>query len=334
MLSQRMIDRLVDMQINSIYIEDKRTEDIVVEDVISPETRREAMSVIYSTFETFREDPSRRKQMFANPQMGRQVRQVMHSLMDEIKDHRSAMNLLGTVCGVDHYVFAHSFNVTLYTLAIAVKMGFGERELIEIGIGAMLHDVGKMAIPYDILTKPGRLTDSEYEIMQTHTSVGFELLRKQDDIPLLAAHCAYQHHERLDGSGYPRHLKEPAIHQYAKLVGVCDVFDALTSNRVYRRAMLPHEAIELLFTGAGVQFDKEVVEQFRNTIALYPLGLSIQLNTGEKGVVVDNNVGVPSRPIVRILTDSDGQTVETPYELDLASKCNLNLIITDCEALG
>lgn len=330
-LNQRMIDRLQALNITAIYVYDEMTKDVEITDVVSERTRREALSVIHTTFQMFLDEPNRWQKHFNNKQLGKQFRQVMSSIIDELKLNRSAMNLLGSVVGTDHYVFAHSFNVTLYTTALAIKLGLNEKELVEIGIGAMLHDVGKMAIPQDVLHKPDRLTDDEFEQIKKHTEVGFEILRRQDEIPLLAAHCAFQHHERLDGSGYPRKLKEPDIHKYAKILAICDVFDALTTNRVYRRAMLPHQAMEILYAGVESLFVKDYVEAFRDTIALYPIGLSVSLNTGEEGIVIDYNRGVPSRPIIRILKDEQGNHLDSPFEIDLSKR--LNLVITSCDLL-
>lgn len=330
-LTQRMLDRLVDLNITSVYIHDERTSDLVFEEPVSEQTRREAMAVINDAFRTIQDDPHKWRQTFTNQQFGRKFRQVMSSVVDELKQNRSAMNLLGNACAADHYIFAHSFNVALYTIALAMKRGFNEKELIEIGLGAMLHDVGKMFIPLELLNKPGKLSDEEYEIVKKHTEYGFELLRRQDDIPLLSAHCAFQHHERYDGSGYPRQLKKDEIHPYAQILAVCDVFDALTTNRSYRKQMLPHEAMEILFVGSDKLFATEAVEDLRDTIALYPLGLTVTLNTGESGVVIDYNKGMPSRPIIRVLTDENGQRVESPYEIDLSKR--LHLMIASCDSL-
>src|SRR5690606_17963818 len=138
-----------------------------------------------------------------------------------------------------------------YSLAIGLKLGYSEAQLEGLGIGAILHDIGKVAIPLEILNKKGKLSEEEYTLVKEHTTNGFEILRKIEELPLLAAHCAYQHHERLDGSGYPRGLKGDDIHPYAKLLAVTDVFDALTTERSYRKAMLPHIALEVIFSGTG-----------------------------------------------------------------------------------
>ena len=327
-LTQRMLMRLKSKNIASLYIQDDRTNDIIVETVITDQTRREAMSIIHDTFRAVHEVPQRWQQLFSDKSFGRNIRQVMTTVVDELSGSRAAMNLLADACAFDNYIFAHSFNVALYSTALAIKTGYTEKEVLEISIGGMLHDVGKMQIPDTILQKPGRLSAEEFEIMKKHTEYGFEMLRRQDEIPLLAAHCAFQHHERWDGSGYPRNLKQEEIHPYGRLMAVTDVFDALTSHRVYRRGMLPHEAMEVLYSGSDTLFDQKYVEALRDTIALYPLGLSVTLSSGVSGVVVDSNKGMPSRPIIRVLVDAEGQELTQPYECNLSE--NLALMIIAC----
>jgi len=331
-LTQRMIDRLIHMNVTSMYIQDPLTADIEVEEVVSEQTRREAMGLINETFRKLQEDPKKFRNSFSNIQFGKQFRAVMSTVIDELKRNRSAMNLLGSATAADTYIFAHSFNVALYTTALALKAGYNEKELMDIGVGAMLHDIGKMALPMEVLNKPGRLTDEEYAIIQQHTVYGFDLIRQQDGISLLSAHCAFQHHERLDGTGYPRKLSGEQIHPYARLLSVCDVYDALTSHRVYRSPMLPHEAMEILYAGVNKVFFQNAVELMRDTIALYPIGLTVTLNTGETGVVVDYNQGYPSRPIVRIIRNEAGEAVTSPYEIDLSKQ--MTLMITACDAIS
>ena len=138
----------------------------------------------------------------------------------------------------------------------------------------------------------------------------FNYLKNIHTVSLHVAHCAYQHHERLDGSGYPRGLKDNEIHELGKIIAVADVFDAVTSNRVYRSAMLPHEGLEILYAGAGTKFEIPIVEAFRRAVAIYPNGLSVVLNDGRKGVVSGQNIGIGDRPIIRILEEIDQPLVK------------------------
>jgi len=235
------------------------------------------------------------------------------------------------VFAVDEPLFCHSLNVAIYTLALAIAMKLNKHQCFEIGMGALLHDIGKMKIPRKILDKPGKLTHEEFEEIKRHTEYGFDILRRAEDIPLLSAHCAFQHHERLNGTGYPRQLSGGEIHLYGKIMAVADVFDAMTTNRVYRQGHLPNDALEHLFAGANILYDQKVVDLFRDTISLYPVGATVRLSTGESGVVVKNNRMYPQRPVIRIFSDQADQPLRSPYELDLSKHMSVTIIAMEID---
>ncbi|MNE45403.1 Cyclic di-GMP phosphodiesterase response regulator RpfG [compost metagenome] len=147
-----------------------------------------------------------------------------------------------------------------------------------------------------------------------------------------AAHCAYQHHERLNGSGYPRNLVGNQIHEFARWIAITDTYDALTTHRVYRSAMLPHQAMEIIYGGCGDLYEKEMLEMFRDHVAIYPLGMGVTLSTGEKGVVAKIHSDIPQRPVVRVLTDPMGADLKSPHDVDL--KQVLSVVITKVEAIS
>ncbi|WP_248930473.1 HD-GYP domain-containing protein [Paenibacillus hamazuiensis] len=325
-LTESLIQRLAEHGIDFIYIDDPRTDDIMVQELLSDETRIRATAEIRNAFRKMMDDSVRRKWV-SNYHLGKNFRDVLSMIIDDLSSHKDAMIMLGNIQVMDDYLYQHSLNVCIYTTMLAMSHGYSREELMTIGLGSLLHDIGKTQIPTDVLKKQGKLTREEYEIIKRHAEYGFRFLKDEPNIPLLAAHCALQHHERLDGSGYPRGLKGSDIHEYARWIGIADSYDAMTTHRVYRSAMLPHQALEVLFTGTGTLYEKQKVEIFRDKIAIYPIGVSVRINTGESGVVVDLNASMPMRPIVRILQDADGQDVAEPYEIDLSKK--LHLIITD-----
>ncbi|MGO4888911.1 HD-GYP domain-containing protein [Anaerobacillus sp. MEB173] len=326
-LSERMINRLQEIGITFVYIKDSRADGIEVKESITQETRKKAIDTIKTEFSTMTDQGILSKSF--NPDLiQKKFSVVIKNILNDIKGNREALSLLSNVYSYDSYIFTHSLNVTIYTLALAVKAGFNEKQLMEIGMGAMLHDIGKMTIPTEILGKPGKLTNEEYGIIKEHTTAGFNILRKSTSISLLTAHCAFQHHERLDGSGYPRGLARDEIHYYAKVIGIADVFDAMTSERVYRQAMLPNEGMEILFAGVETQYDKKLVEIFKETIAVYPCGLTVVLSDGRKGIVSKQNKQLTTRPVVRII-EEHGVELTNTYEVDLLEE--LNVTITECE---
>lgn len=329
-LTQRMIESLKQRNIHMVYIRDSSTSDLVIKDDIPLELRIEAENVIKETFLEMKESHQKWRKAVDNLNVSK-LQKVFRSLIQEIKKDNKVLNLLTNIYIHNDYIFSHSVNVTIYSLAIAAKLGYDDKKLEEIAIGGMLHDIGKIMIPPEILNKPGKLIPEEYDIMKKHTEFGFDILRKQSSISLLSAHCAYQHHEKLDGTGYPRNLKGNQIHPYAKIVAVADVFDALTSNRAYRKAMLPHEALEVLFAETNTHFDHDVIQAFQKSVATYPEGVTVKLSTGETGVVVKYNFHVPGRPVVRVIKDPKGNDLAQPYDLDL-SNC-LTVMITECDAI-
>ncbi|WP_071460581.1 HD-GYP domain-containing protein [Bacillus massilinigeriensis] len=326
-LTAGIIARLIGFGIDYIYIEDPDTADIISANPVSEELRVAAYNTIQTTFQqlegNFNVSPA-----IVLENSAKEFKLLIRSLIKELTGSKELLNLLSDIIIHDNYIFTHSLNVTLYTLAIGLEMKLSERDLEVLGVGAMLHDVGKMNIPHEVLMKPGRLTEDEFKVIQEHAEKGFEILRNVEGLPLLAAHCAFQHHERLDGTGYPRGLKGQEIHLFGRILGVADVFDAVTSNRVYRAAMLPHEGLEVLYAGYGTKYDSHVIDAFKRAVVIYPAGLSVELNNGCSGVVSSQHKGSNGRPVVRILQEN-GRRVQ-PYELDLRQ--HASILITGCDA--
>jgi HD-GYP domain-containing protein (c-di-GMP phosphodiesterase class II) len=315
-LTSPLISRLAKLGIHLLYIEDSRTDDIVIPDLLSDETRIRAMAEVRGQFRRLMDTESKKK--MGHKFMDKAFRDVLKLIIDDLSAHSDSMIMLTNMSATDLYLYQHSLNVCLYSVMLGMSCGYSHDELTQIGMGALLHDVGKTKVPVDILKKPGRLTDAEYTEIKKHAEAGFRILKDEPNIPLLVAHCALQHHERLDGSGYPRGIKGPDIHEYAKWIGIIDCYDAMTSHRVYKDALLPHQAMEVLYTGSGTQFDFDKISIFRDKIAIYPIGSEVTLNTGESGVVVDLNSTYPQRPIIRILQGPEGDSLRAPYEMDLS----------------
>ncbi|WP_428911143.1 HD-GYP domain-containing protein [Niallia sp. Krafla_26] len=325
-LEERILKRLNELNITYIYIDDKQTEGIEFKDPISPQLRQEAVTTIKTTLKSVIDEPISSKS-FVLEKSVKQYQNIIRNIISELDSNSELMSILSDVCIHDNYIFTHSLNVTLYSLAVGMELNLKPAQLETVGLGSILHDIGKVTVPKEILLKPGRLTDQEFDVIKTHTTEGFDILRNSYSVPLLVAHCAFQHHERLDGSGYPRGIKGQEIHDFAKLIAVSDVFDAVTSNRVYRSAMLPHEGLELLYAGVERQYELNVVKAFHKAVAIYPVGITVELNDGRKGVVVKQNAALSDRPIVRIL-EENGEQVE-PYELNLEEK--LSFVIIGCD---
>lgn len=324
-LTQLLIQRLAKRGIDFVYIDDPRTQDVTIPDMISDGTRLKAISEIRTSFRKLM-DHSLKRQANIYAQLGQNFRKLIDLIIDDLSAHKDAMIMLTNISVMDDYLFQHSLNVCIYTTMLGMAHGYSREELATISLGAMLHDIGKTQIPIELLRKKGALTQEEFTLMKKHTEYGFQLLKDEANIPLIVAHCAFQHHERMDGSGYPRGLNGKDIHDYARWIGLVDSYDAMTTHRVYRKAMLPHQAMEVLYTGTETLYEKEKIELFRDKVAIYPLGVSVTLNTGEAGTVVGLNHLFPQRPIVRLLYNEQGEELKAPVEVDLSQKLSLMIV--------
>jgi putative nucleotidyltransferase with HDIG domain len=212
---------------------------------------------------------------------------------------------------IDSYTFSHSVNVAIYATALAHFLGSTAGELREICLAGLLHDIGKLDIPRKLVEKPGPLTRSEYKIMQQHARFGYLRLK---DIPYISKNvlaAVSQHHEKIDGTGYYQNLKGNEIHPWAIILAVADVYDALTTDRVYRMALLPHEGAEILMASCSLNhLEFNAVKVFTEKVPFYPPGARVVLNTGEMGHVVAYHINTPLRPIVNINRGGKSNTVD------------------------
>ncbi|MDY0408799.1 HD-GYP domain-containing protein [Paracerasibacillus soli] len=320
-LTQNMLNRLLHIGITYIYIEDEFTKDIETESVISDEVRQKALQTIENTFTSIKKS-NVLKQTYISQEEEQALMGVIQDVTGEMRKNKQSISLLTDILMTDDYTYQHSLNVAFYALAIGMEMKLSSQELMDLGVGALLHDIGKVLIDQQVLQKPGKLTDAEYEMVKKHTTYGYEFIRDKSNLSSVIAECAHQHHERLDGYGYPRGLKEDEIIKHAKIIAVADVFDAVTSQRTYlSKPMLPHEGLELLYAGSGKHFEMEMVLAFKNSISVYPNGITVELSNGLKGIVIGQNKSLCDRPVVRIESHDS-----SPFEIDLASELNITVI--------
>jgi putative nucleotidyltransferase with HDIG domain len=213
-------------------------------------------------------------------------RAMVDSLAEEVSQNRTALLALTTLKDYDSYTFTHMVNVSILTMGQARGLGIEGSLLREFGLSALLHDIGKVRTPAEILTKPGKLTDDEFEILRRHTVDGAEILRRTPEIPALAPIVAFEHHLRLDGTGYPFGVSRPTLNLGTMLCGIADVYDAMRSQRVYQEAFPTDRILAVLQRNDGKQFDQHLVRRFAQLVGIYPPGNLVRLNTGEVAVVL------------------------------------------------
>lgn len=315
-VTNRIAERLSELNIQYLYIEDNLSKGIEIDETIAPAKRIQAVKNITKSFEEVKKAKSTQASYILD-QQSKVIGQIVDDIMNVITGSDDVLMVLTDVYLYDEYIYQHSFQVTMYSIAIAKEMGYSYEDIRIIGIGAMLHDVGKLLIPSEVLMKPGKLTTEEFDIMKQHARFGFDLLRNLHSVSLLVAHCAFQHHERIDGSGYPRGIVEIEIHPFAKIIAVADVFDALTSNRIYRKKQLPTEAIAIIEEGEGIQFDARVVDAFKRSVVHYANGTIVLLNDGRRGIVSKQNFVDSARPWIRIFKENN-KVLEATYEICLS----------------
>jgi HD-GYP domain-containing protein (c-di-GMP phosphodiesterase class II) len=205
------------------------------------------------------------------------------------------------------------------SLVFGRHLGLNEAELRELGHGALMHDIGKMKVPLEILNKVTRLTDEELTELKRHAEYGYDMLKGSEHISAQALDIVRSHHERVDGSGYPRGLKGEEIGHFAMLVSVVDVYDAITSDRVYHMGISPHEALSLMYGWTPHSFLRELIESFIKCLGIYPIGSIVELDTGEVGVVMTMNLAQRLRPIITLVLDAEKKPYPVRKLLNLAS---------------
>ncbi|TJY43102.1 HD-GYP domain-containing protein [Cohnella pontilimi] len=324
-LNERYIEKLLRLGTEYVYVDDQLTSDIIPEDSIQDETRKMAVQTVYKTMAELKAAPLIQRRV-SLPNLGKEYRQIIGDILLDLTRNKALMFNLTSINVKDEYLFQHAVNVAVLAGIVGIAKGYNRTQLTELGIGALLYDIGMTGLPDEFWQNPSRLTPEQMILMQKHTEEGFEILRKQPDIPLLSAHCALQHHERFDGSGYPRGLKGKEIHEYAQIVAIADVYNALTSPRTYRKAYSASEAVEFLFASGNQWFDIDLIKVFCNHIAIYPVAATVLLNTGQVGVVSAVNQESSHRPFIRIVQEPDGNPPGTAYELNLSKQLNVTIL--------
>ena len=213
------------------------------------------------------------------------IAEVVERMMDSVARHPDALVWFSNLKDRDEYTAVHSLNVCMLAVTLAAWVGNDARAIKEMGIGALLHDVGKLKVPLEVLNKPGKLTDAEYAIMKKHPEYGVEILKNSPDLTPASLEIVRDHHERLNGKGYPAGRKGAEISYYSQIAAIADVYDAMTSDRVYQKGRSPAEALKLMMSFDG-DFNDELLRQFADYLGDYPIGSMVELNTGEVGFVI------------------------------------------------
>lgn len=319
-LSSILIEGIKRLGYCGIYIDDDISQDIDIVNVISDKLRNETAKGL--------------KKLYLQAASGRssaalqgELSNKIENIVDELLENKNVMVNMVDLKSFDNYTYAHSVNVAVLSVIIGITLGLKRNTLSKLGLGAILHDIGKVFINKGILNKPGKLTEKEFAEIKAHSFLGYKYIREKFRIPSDSYDAILEHHERYDGTGYPDSKTGDDITVFGRIVAIADVYDALTSQRPYRSAMNPSDSLEYIMGNSGSAFDSDLVEVFVRKIAPYPIGTTVALSNGYEGIVVENYESVSLRPKIRVFKKF-GREVP-PFEINLKDDYSyLNVTIT------
>ncbi len=246
-----------------------------------------------------------------------EARPLIQACVKSIEANANAMFWLTRIKSRDAYTAEHCLRVAIYAIAFARFLGMAEEDLEVVGLCGLLHDIGKVKVRNEVLNKPGALTEAEMAEMRQHAELGYQLLQSHHSLEPIVSDVTRHHHERMDGRGYPNQLEEWQISRFARLIAIVDAYDAITSDRCYRKGLSASDALRILYRGRAEQFDAEMVEAFIRMVGIYPPGTLVELNTGEVGLIIATHPGKKLHPRVEILLNAD-KLPQIPYIIDLS----------------
>lgn len=311
-MTDKYVKSLERLGIGGAYVNDPISEDLQIISVLSDELRSEAIKNIASVYTTVPQEKGRAIEQ------ARKISKTAEQIVNEIVSNGDVIPNLFDLKAYDSYTFFHCVNVTVLSIVIGLGMGFGNSKLVDLAIAALLHDIGKVFIDPAIINKRGALTDEEYAIVKKHPREGYEYIKDRYLIPELTARGVLDHHERVDGTGYPDWKHGTQISEFGRIIAVADVYDALISDRPYRNGWFAVEAVEYIEGNCDKLFDHEVVKMFSLKVAPFPVGISVLLSNGCVGLVMENFEGFAQRPLLKVFKQ-DEQMID-PYFLNLSEE--------------
>lgn len=296
-LTSNYIERLKRANIQCIYIDDELSEGLEAENVIPDELKIKSIATVKTAFK----DLSDRKGSSYNIKSIESIKQIVDEMMHIIYENPSTLYCMTELMGTDMYTYNHSAEVAALSMLVAKSMKMNDTFIQKIGVGAILHDVGKMSVPAEILNKVDPLDEVESKLMKDHPQMGYDLLKDNDYISPISRQIVLLHHEKLNGSGYPFMMSGEQIPIHVRIVTLCDIFNAISSNRAYKRRMNADEALELIRTEAIYELDRDIYYHLLKVVNIYPVGTVVELSNGEVGIVIKENYEAQTRPVVQVI---------------------------------
>ncbi|MDT8719242.1 HD-GYP domain-containing protein [Clostridium sp. 19966] len=314
------IQRIKELGINLVYVDDDISRNVNIEESISEKTRQMSKKAVKQMIEGYCREGKTYDDSVMNS---------VNSILEDVLANKDVLINVAEISTSDNNIYSHSVNVSVLATIIGTHMGYNMLKLKDLATGALLHDIGKIKIMNDkkLLKELNSQEEINKYIELMHPKVGYDFLGEQHVWNAYVKVAALMHHERSDGSGYPLKLKGDEINEMAKIISICDVFDNMISGRNEDKHKTVSEVIEYLMAVSNTYFDVEMVRKFTMNIAAFPTGSAVILSTNEKGLVIRQNNSMPMRPVVKIIYDRAGNLLAEPYEVDLLKE--LTLFITE-----
>lgn len=293
-LSEDNISYIAFLGIPGVYIDDEFSKEAQIKEVIKPEIKKAAVQAVQDVFSKSPEEGE------LSAEEAR-IQQIVEDIVKGILENKDIMLNLVELKGYDDYTFFHSTNVAILSGIIGVKCKVSDLELESLVMAGFLHDIGKIFIDQEIINAPRKLTSEELTLIKNHPRLGFDFLIKHFKFPNVVTQAVFEHHEWVNGNGYPLQKQKSDIMFISKILKAADVFDAMTSNRPYHAPFLPSEVMEYIMSRSGQEFDTRVVRVMAKELCVYPIGCEVELSTGDRGIVIENHHGFILRPTIKLL---------------------------------
>lgn len=316
-INERVLDKLIMHEVDYIYIIDALTEGITPERIIEDEKMIQSVKIVQHVFDDVMVHERMGVSAAITDEHIHLVKRVINGLMDTLKNSEHIMYAVIDLIDTDAYTYKHSVNVTVLSIITAKALAYSEKDILNIALGALLHDIGKVKVPTHLILKPGKLTFQERKEVEKHSEYGYELLEAIQGLPFSTKQIIRFHHEKLDGSGYPLGLRGIEIPEYVRIVTICDMFDAMTTDRVYRSKMPIYRALDILLAESVYRIDAKVYQVLVENIAIYPIGTGVIMSDGRIGVVTGYRRQKPERPRVRVLNQVPATKAVAVEEINL-----------------
>lgn len=298
-LTQNYIERLMSSNIHCVYVDDELSEGLEVKNLISDELKVKSIATVKNVFK----DLSDKRGSTYHVKQIDGIKNIVNEMMQIIYDNPSTLYCMTELMGSDMYTYNHSAEVAILSMLVAKSMKMNDTFVQKIGVGAMLHDLGKMQIPGEVLNKPTELDADEMALIKTHPQLGYDLLKDNNFISPLSRQIVLLHHEKLNGSGYPHHMVGDQIPIHVRIVTVCDIFNAISSNRAYKEKLNADQALEILRAESVYELDRDIYYHLLKVVNIYPVGTIVRLSNDLLAIVIKENPEVQTRPVLQVIRD-------------------------------